>query len=131
MAPLESTALSTTPVIPPASSLGTAFASKGPNAIRDTAREFESLMLSMLIKEMREASGKESFFPGDTGDIHGGLFDLFMGKHLADAGGIGLAQQITRQLELTANLKKQPDDANLSKQSDRNSGAAVSGSPGP
>ncbi|WP_390637610.1 rod-binding protein [Limnoglobus roseus] len=37
-------------------------------------------------------------FPGDAGDVQGGMFDLFLSQHLADAGGIGLATVIEQQL---------------------------------
>lgn len=68
---------------------------------RRTARELEATFLSMLLKEMRQTLDSEDgggFFPGDTGDVQGGLFDLFMSQHLAAAGGFGLADAIARNL---------------------------------
>jgi flagellar protein FlgJ len=38
-------------------------------------------------------------FGKDQGDVFGGLFDFFMSKHLADSGGIGVADTIERQLQ--------------------------------
>lgn len=67
----------------------------------DTAREMEATFLTMLLKEMRQTldtDGDGGLFPGDTGDVQGGLFDLYLGKHLADSGGFGLAAAIDRQL---------------------------------
>ncbi|MBN9517525.1 hypothetical protein J0H58_03250, partial [bacterium] len=57
--------------------------------VRETAREFEATFLAMVLKEMRQ-SLEEGLFPGDSGDVHGGLFDLYLGRHLADGGGVGL-----------------------------------------
>jgi|GEM_PF-6284571 len=72
---------------------------KASDRIAETAREFEATFLSMLLKEMRNSSDEEGgMFAGDTGDVQGGLFDLFMSKHLADAGGFGLATSLVQQL---------------------------------
>jgi flagellar protein FlgJ len=68
--------------------------------VKDMAKEFESTFLSMLLKEMRQTLEEDGgFFPGDTGDVQGGLFDLFLGKHLADAGGVGLAATLVQQMQ--------------------------------
>ena len=56
----------------------------------------------MLLKEMRQTLEQDGgLFPGDTGDVQGGLFDLYLGKHLADSGGFGLAAVLERQLRHT------------------------------
>jgi flagellar protein FlgJ len=69
--------------------------------LKDTAKELEGTFLSLLIKEMRETLDPEEggLFPGDSGDVQGGLFDLYMSKHLADSGGIGMAAAIVRQMQ--------------------------------
>lgn len=61
------------------------------------AKEFESLFVSMLIKEMRKSA--EGLFPGDSTDSLGVMFDMHIGKEVADAGGLGIAAQVTRYLE--------------------------------
>ena len=74
--------------------------------IAATAKDFEATFLSLLLKEMRQTldtEGGGGLFAGDTGDVQGGLFDLYLGKHLADAGGVGFAPAIERQLRYTTN----------------------------
>jgi flagellar protein FlgJ len=67
------------------------------------AKEFEATFLSMLLKEMRQTLDPDGgLFPGDGGDVQGGMFDMFMGSHLADAGGVGLADALVRQLRSSA-----------------------------
>src|SRR5437762_5324625 len=66
--------------------------------IEETGKQFESLFLSLLLKEMRQTLEPDGLFAGDTGDIQGGLFDFYLGKHLADSGGMGLADTLIRQL---------------------------------
>ncbi len=65
--------------------------------VRETAREFEATFLAMVLKEMRQ-SLEEGLFPGDSGDVQGGLFDLYLGRHLADGGGVGLADSLARHM---------------------------------
>lgn len=88
------------PQIPPSNSLPSTL-DPNPDARRvaQTARELEATFLTMLLKEMRQTFEPDGgLFPGDTGDVQGGLFDLYLGKHLADSGGFGLAAALDRQL---------------------------------
>ena len=67
---------------------------------KEIAREFESLMIAQLVKQMRQSGPEESgLFPGDSSDTFGGLFDLHMSQHLTEQGGFGLADSIERKLE--------------------------------
>jgi flagellar protein FlgJ len=77
--------------------------------VRALGQEMETMFLSMLLKQMRESHESEGdgLFPGDTGDVYGGLFDFYMSKHLAEAGGIGLGSTWTDQL-LETQLKESP-----------------------
>lgn len=65
----------------------------------EVAQEWEATMLSLLLKEMRQTLDPETLFPGDAGDIHGGLFDFYLGRLLAASGGIGLAELLKRHLQ--------------------------------
>ncbi len=72
------------------------------------AKEFEAVFLSMLLKQMRESlEPDQGLFPGDSGDVQGGLFDLYMSRHLADSGGVGLADALIRQIA-SANTNTKP-----------------------
>lgn len=84
--------------------------------VAEMAKEFEATLLSLLLKEMRETLEPEGLFPGDQGDIQGGLFDLYMGKHLAESGGVGLAAALVQQMDLGATPKRElfPYDATRS-----------------
>lgn len=64
--------------------------------------EFESLFVSTLIKQMRQSVDGDGLFPGDKSDSLGGLFDLFMGQHLAQAGGLGMSQALLKSYTKTA-----------------------------
>lgn len=95
---------------------GATVSASAPDPHAATAREFEATFLSLLLKEMRHTLDPDGggLFAGDTGDVQGGLFDLFLSKHLADAGGIGLAPAIERQLRNTTNARPVPPPAGAS-----------------
>lgn len=67
---------------------------------KEMASEMEATFVSMLLKEMRQTLEPDSgLFPGDSGDVQGGLFDLYIGRHVAESGGFGLATALLRQMQ--------------------------------
>lgn len=68
---------------------------------QEMAQEFESLMLSQLMKQMRQSSGGEGLFPGDKSDTYGGMFDMMIGKYLSESGGFGLADHLAGSFDGT------------------------------
>lgn len=64
--------------------------------MQELGNEFESVFLSMLLKEMRQ-SLDEGFFGSESSDSFGGMFDLFIGKHLAESSPIGVGDMIQQQ----------------------------------
>lgn len=95
---MESVARSTTGVsIPTTLALErTPDPSAAPAAV---AKMFESIFVSMILKQMRQSLDGESMFGGDKGEVLGGMFDHFMGEHIAKSGGIGIANMVRMQLE--------------------------------
>ena len=83
----------------PLSLPGSALDGRGKPSLKDAAQGFESVFLSMLLKEMRKTLEPGSLFGHDSGDVYGGLFDQFMSQHLAQGKGMGLAQSLLKQLE--------------------------------
>jgi Rod binding domain-containing protein len=77
-------------------------------AIPALARQFESVFMAQLVKEMRQTLEPGTLFGNDPGDVYGGLFDMFMGKHLAQAGGIGLGAMLTRHMEASDHSHNAP-----------------------
>ena len=61
-------------------------------------KTFEGMFASMLIKQMRQ-SLDGGFFGSDPSDVLGGLFDHFIGEHIAQARGFGVGAMIRSQLE--------------------------------
>ena len=72
---------------------------KGAAQNNETATEFESLVISQLLKQMRSTSEEGGLFPGDKSDTYGGMFDMYFGKFLAENGGLGLADFVNNGLQ--------------------------------
>ena len=70
-----------------------------PRSSDRVAADFESMMMSMLLKEMRQTLEPGALFGGDSSDSFGGIFDLYLGKHVAEAGGLGIAGMVKQYLE--------------------------------
>jgi len=59
--------------------------------VKELAQKFESVFVAMLMKQMRQSVSEEGLFPGDKSDTFGGMFDMYMGDHIAGQRGIGLS----------------------------------------
>ncbi|MCC9602948.1 rod-binding protein [Stieleria sp. JC731] len=64
--------------------------------IQEIGQEFESVFVSMLLKEMRN-SLDEGFFGGEASDSFGGMFDMFIGQHLSKSNALGVGQMLAEQ----------------------------------
>jgi len=73
-------------------------AAQTPDAIRETARQFESLFTTMMLKSMRQASGGDSLFSSDQQDFYQDMFDQQLSVQLSRGKGLGLADVLVRQL---------------------------------
>ncbi len=65
------------------------------------AKDFESVFVSMLLKEMRNTldTGDGGLFGSEQSDTFGGMFDQFMGEHMADSSPLGIADAIKGYLK--------------------------------
>jgi len=66
-------------------------------AIKEAAKQFESLFMRELIKSMREATMKSGLLDSPGGDLGADLLDQQLAVHMSGMPG-GLSEQIERQL---------------------------------
>ena len=64
--------------------------------MKELGTEFESVFLSMLLKEMRN-SLEDGFFGSEGSDSFGGMFDMFIGQHLAKSNALGVGDLLVQQ----------------------------------
>jgi peptidoglycan hydrolase FlgJ len=69
-----------------------------PKALREVARQFESIFTKMMLDSMRSASFGDPLFGSDQADMYQGMMDDQMAVHLTTGRGIGLADMLIRQL---------------------------------
>jgi flagellar protein FlgJ len=83
-------------------SLKTEARAQNPAALKEVAKQFESLFTQMLLKSMREAnrslSNGDTLFGSDQADFYQDMFDQQIAVHLSKGEGLGLADMLVRQL---------------------------------
>jgi flagellar protein FlgJ len=75
---------------------------QAPTALKEAARQFESLFTQMLLKSMREANksfGEDSLFGSDQADMYQDMFDDQIAMQLSKGKGLGLADMLVKQLQ--------------------------------
>jgi flagellar protein FlgJ len=75
---------------------------QAPTALKEAARQFESLFTQMLLKSMREANksfGGDSLFGSDQADMYQDMFDDQIAMQMSKGKGLGLADMLVRQLQ--------------------------------
>ena len=75
---------------------------QAPTALKEAARQFESLFTQMLLKSMREANksfGEDSLFGSDQGAMYQDMFDDQIAMQMSKGKGLGLADMLVRQLQ--------------------------------
>lgn len=81
-----------------------------PEAIRETAKQFEAMFLNMMLKSMRDATPQESMFESDQTRTYTAMLDQQLSQTLSQKG-MGLADVLIRQL--TKSAGSIPPDAQI------------------
>ena len=71
------------------------------SALREVARQFESLFLSEMLKSMRKAGdvfSEGNYLKSNQSELYRDMFDSQMSLTMAGGQGIGLAEALVRQL---------------------------------
>lgn len=79
--------------------------SDDPKALREVARQFESIFTKMMLESMRAASFGDPLFGGDQADMYQGMMDDQLAVEMSRGKGLGLADMLIRQLSHGENLK--------------------------
>ncbi|HEY7641658.1 MAG TPA: flagellar assembly peptidoglycan hydrolase FlgJ [Steroidobacteraceae bacterium] len=80
---------------------------QAPTALKEAARQFESLFTQMLLKSMREANksfGEDSLFGSDQADMYQDMFDDQIAMQMSKGKGLGLADMLVRQLQQNGDI---------------------------
>jgi flagellar protein FlgJ len=80
-----------------------------PSALREVARQFESIFTKMMLDGMRKASFGDPLFGSDQADMYQDMMDDQLSIEMSQGKGLGLADMLIRQLSHGANMKS-PDE---------------------
>ncbi|PKM10843.1 MAG: flagellar assembly peptidoglycan hydrolase FlgJ [Gammaproteobacteria bacterium HGW-Gammaproteobacteria-3] len=72
---------------------------QSPEALKEVAKQFESLFLNMVLKSMRQAKLGEGIFDSSQTEFYQDMYDQQLGLHLSGDPGVGLADMIIKQLD--------------------------------
>jgi len=70
-----------------------------PQALRQVARQYESLFARMMIKSMRDAVGTDPIFGSDEGKTYQEMYDDQLSLEMTKGRGLGLADMLVRQMQ--------------------------------
>lgn len=73
-----------------------------PEALREVARQFESMFVHQMLKQMRstnEVFGQDSYFSSEETKFHEEMLDQQMSLELTQGRGIGLAEMLYQQMQ--------------------------------
>lgn len=76
---------------------------RSPDEMQKAANDFESVFVSLMLKEMRNTLDSENggLFAGEGSDTFGSMFDMFMGKHIAASKPLGIGNAIETYMAQT------------------------------
>ncbi|HEY7930454.1 MAG TPA: flagellar assembly peptidoglycan hydrolase FlgJ [Steroidobacteraceae bacterium] len=80
------------------SSLGKQAKQNDPQAIREAARQFESLFTDMMLKSMRAAKLGDGMGDSQEGDFYQDMYDQQLAVQMSQGKGLGLADMLVQQL---------------------------------
>jgi len=74
-------------------------------ALPEVARQFEAVMISMMIKNLRKTGMEDPIFKSQAMDSYRDMYDQQLGMELSKGRGIGLAESIVRQMQAQVGQK--------------------------
>jgi len=81
-----------------------------PEALKDVAKQFEAIMMNLMLKSMREATPQEGVFDNEQSRMFTSMLDQQLTSNLT-AKGLGLADVLVKQLSKSVTGKVHADEA--------------------
>lgn len=75
-------------------------AQKSPEALKEAAKQFEALLINMMLKSMREATPKSELFESNANSLYSSMYDQQLSQILSEKG-MGFADMFLAQLNKT------------------------------
>jgi len=95
-----------------------------PAALRETARQFETLFTKMMLQSMRDARLGEDIFGSSAGQMYESMFDDQIALEMSQGKGIGIADMLIEQLRRAGTFTAPTESATQAQTTVSASGAA-------
>jgi flagellar protein FlgJ len=79
-----------------------------PQALRATAKQFETIFTKMMLQSMRDARLGEDIFGSSAGDMYQSMFDDQIALEMSRGQGIGIAEMLLEQLKRSSSPTPAP-----------------------
>ena len=77
--------------------------------LRQAAKDFESVLMMQLLQEMKRTIPDSGLLEDPTGEQMQDLFWQYLAEDLADKGGMGLGEEIHRQMVLMSTAQPETE----------------------
>ena len=84
-----------------------------PEALKETAKQFEAIFVANMLKGMRDAKLADGIMDSDQSKFYNEMYDQQLAMHLSGNPGVGLADLIVKQLSHKEPDNDQPADEKL------------------
>jgi len=86
---------------------------ESPEAVKEVAKQFESIFINNVLKSMREAKLADGAMDSDQSKFYNDMYDQQLAVHLSGSPGVGLADLIVKQLshDKPKNEKQDTEDS--------------------
>lgn len=86
---------------------------ESPEALKEVAKQFESIFLNNVLKSMREAKLADGVMDNDQSKLYNEMYDQQLALHLSGSPGVGLADLIVKQLSPNKPKNEKQDSEDL------------------
>ncbi|MCK9395772.1 MAG: flagellar assembly peptidoglycan hydrolase FlgJ [Methylobacter sp.] len=83
---------------------------ESPEALKEVAKQFESIFLNNVLKSMRQAKLADGAMDNDQSKFYNDMYDQQLAVHLSGSPGVGLADLIVKQLSSDKKPKNEKQD---------------------
>ena len=73
-------------------------AKQTPEAVQETARQFEAIFVQTMLKAMRDASPGEGMFDSDQTEFYRDMYDQQLALHMVKGRGLGISKMLLSQI---------------------------------
>ena len=75
-------------------------------SLKEVAQQFESIFINMMLQSMRKATERSGLMDSDAAQTYESMFDQELALHLSEQGGLGVAEALERQMQMSLSRER-------------------------